>query len=236
MDGLDAIYQGHGTAYSCERDEFYISAVDNSLAFFEDEQVTATYFLIARDLEDPAKRDAVGRIVRAGHHIACHGLNHRYLNRISRAEKYEEIVSGKKKIEDALGVACLGFRAPGYSVDYESLEILRDAGYRYDSSIFPDHSFKKRLGMQRLFAEPFLLFPEDGFAEIPMPYVGPLLPPFHPCYAFYLSRFYFKACLNAFKKNHNYLTMLFHLTDFATPQKLNQGLRLNIFTNNFFSK
>jgi carbamoyltransferase len=236
MDGLDAIYKGQGLVYRRERDDFYVSAVENSLIFFQEQGITATYFLIAQDLDDPAKRRAVDSLLRAGHNIACHGLRHRYLNQVSLAEKQEEIVSGKAKIENTLGVACLGFRASGYSLDYESLELLCKAGFKYDSSVFPNYEYRKRLGIQRLFPEPFLLSPEDGFFEIPLPYVGPGLLPFHPCYSFYLTRFYYRTLLHAFQKRNNYLTLLFHLTDFATPQRLGHGFRLNILTNNYFSK
>jgi carbamoyltransferase len=235
MDGLDAIYAGHGHVYRGSSDEFYLSAVDNSLRLFEEEDVRATYFTIARDLDNPDKRRAIERVVGAGHNVACHSLNHKYLNRISSSEKREEIAGGKKKIEDALGVECRGFRAPGYSIDFESLQILRESGYLYDSSIFPSYEFKNRLGLERLLPEPFLMFPEDGFFEVPMPFTGPWLPPFHPCYAFYLSRIYFQLSLNAFRKRHNYCTLLFHLTDFAAPQKLGHGLQLDVYTNNFFS-
>src|SRR5262245_10259708 len=184
MGGLDATYRGHGRVWTGDRDDFYVSAVENSLEFFRTVQLTATYFVIARDLEDRAKRRAVEAVVRAGHPIACHGYGHRYLNCIGEADKREEIVTARKVIEDTLGVPCVGFRAPGYSIDFPSLEILRDNGYLYDSSIFPNYAFRKRLGVNRLFPEPFLMFPEARFFEVPQPWVGPLLPPFHPCYAF----------------------------------------------------
>ncbi|MGH7818646.1 MAG: polysaccharide deacetylase family protein, partial [Candidatus Binatia bacterium] len=226
MDGLDAIYEAHGRVYGGGRDAFYESAVRRSLEFFAAEGVRATYFVIARDLDDPLKRAAIEAVVRAGHPIACHGFHHRNLRLLDRAGKTVEVVDSKRKIEDALGVACEGFRAPGYSIDFESLELLRDAGYRYDSSIFPVYAFRKRLGLQRLFPEPFLLFPEERLFEVPQPSVAPFLPPFHPCYAFYLSELYFRASLRRFRRRHRYLTLLFHLTDFADRQHLRDGLRL----------
>src|SRR5262245_7037331 len=74
MDGLDAIYHAHGQVYSGPRDDFYLSAVENSIRFFGQQGITATYFLIARDLDDPVKRAAVNEVVAAGHHIASHSL------------------------------------------------------------------------------------------------------------------------------------------------------------------
>ncbi len=235
MDGLDAIYHAHGQTWAGGRDDFYLSAVDNSLAFFDREGMRATYFVIANDLDDAAKREAIGRIVRAGHHVASHGLTHLKFNQLPLAAKREEIFASKHKIEAALGVACLGLRAPGFSIDFESLELARDAGYRYDSSVFPTYEFRKRLGIQQLFPEPFKLFGDDDFFEIPLPTLGLGLPPFHPCYAFYLSGAYYRFGLNSVRKRDNYLTILFHLTDFAEKQPIEQSLRLNLFTNNYFS-
>ena len=235
MDGLDAICRGHGRAYRADGDRFYTSAVDRSLAFFNAEGITATYFLIASDLDNPERRAAVDALLRAGHRIACHSLNHRYLTRLTSGEKRAEIVDSKHKIEDALGVSVEGFRAPGYSIDFESLELLRDTGYRYDSSIFPTFEMRQRLGIHRLFREPFVLFPEARFFEIPLPVIGPWWPPFHPCYAFYLGRHYFRWRLGAFSNRHDYLTLLFHLTDFAEPQRIGHGTKVDIFANNYLS-
>ncbi|HEX7072094.1 MAG TPA: carbamoyltransferase N-terminal domain-containing protein, partial [Rhodothermales bacterium] len=235
MDGLDAIYQAHGREYDRDRDDFYTSAVANALTFFGEQDVRATFFLIARDLDDPRKRAAIDAVVASGHRIGCHGLRHRYLDRSTLAEKREEIFDGKRKIEDALGVPVAGFRAPGYSIDHQSLALLRDAGYRYDTSIFPNHAVRKRLGIQRLFQDPFLMYPESGFFEIPMPDLGLWRPPFHPCYAFYLRRPYFEYALRRYAERSRYLTFLFHLTDFATPQVLKGDFGLRFYTNDFFS-
>lgn len=235
MDGLSAIYQAHGHHYAGGADAFYVSAVEHSLEWFERQGVTATYFVIGEDLNQDEKRRAVESVVRAGHKIACHSLTHRSLLQLSSMDKREEVASGKKIIEDVLGVECQGFRAPGYSIDFESLEILRDVGYRYDSSVFPTNAFRERLGLQRLFPEPFLMFPESRVFEFPMPHPGPWFPPFHPCYAFYLSRYYFYAQVRHFSRRYNYLTCLFHLTDFSDPQPGLSSFRLKLYSNNFSS-
>jgi carbamoyltransferase len=236
MDGLDAIYAAHGRSYSGSKDMFYMSAVANSLRFFQEQGAKATFFAIARDLENPDKRQALQQVVAAGHNIASHGLNHLYLNQISGAEKRREIIESKARLEDALGVECMGFRAPGYSIDFESLNVLGEAGYRYDSSVFPTYDFRKRLGLQRLYREPFEILPDFGLMELPLPSVFPGLPPFHPCFAFYLGRTYFRRSVRSFARDNNYLTLLFHLTDFAAPQKLQENWRINVYTNNYKSE
>jgi polysaccharide deacetylase family protein (PEP-CTERM system associated) len=62
------------------------------------------------------------------------------ITRLSRVEFREDIRRAKVAIEDAAGVAVIGYRAPTFSVVREtlwSLEVLAEAGFRYDSSIFP---------------------------------------------------------------------------------------------------
>ena len=235
-DGLEAIYRGHGRTFTGDGARFTRSAIDASLALFDACGVKATYFVIAEELDDAEKRAGFEEIVRAGHEIAGHGLRHRYLNRIDSAAKREEIVDGKAKIEDVLGASVQGFRAPGYSIDLESLELLAEAGYRYDSSVFPTFAFRERLGLQRLLREPFEILPNSGLVEVPMPSPGPFLPSFHPSYAFYLRRPYVRWCLRSLAKRQRNLTFLFHFADFAAPHDAVTGLRMNVFTENWFSQ
>lgn len=235
MDGLDAICRAQGVQQPAGPNTFYGSAVDNALAFFESEGIRATFFVIATDLADAEKRAAVERVREAGHFLACHGYDHLLLNRSTAAEKHREIFDARKRIEDLLAVPCRGFRAPGYSIDEESLDMMQEAGYLYDSSVFPNYHFKKRLATERLFSEPFPLSDRGNFFEVPLPYLFPKLPPFHPCYAFYATRLYSDLSLAAFRRRCDYLTLLFHLTDFSEKQPLRAGPKLSFFSNNFFS-
>ncbi len=236
MDGLDVIYQGFGKIFKEKKDDFYITAIENSLSFFKQQGIIATYFLIAKDLDDSQKIPHIKRIIDSGHNIACHGYYHKPLCKLSKNDKCLEIIESKKKIEETLGVKCLGFRAPRYSIDIDSFNILQQVDYKYDSSIYPNRRFRVKLAKKELPREPFILFPDSFFFEVPLPYTYPLLPPFHASYVFYLRSIYFKINLKIFRKYCNYLTFLFHLTDFATPQQMEQGLKLKIFTNSFFSK
>ncbi len=98
----------------------------------------ATFFVLGWVAErHPALvRDIAGR----GHEIACHGHGHQMIHRQSRLEFAKDIQQAKTAIEDAAGVAVVGYRAPTFSVMREtlwSLEVLWEAGFLYDSSIFP---------------------------------------------------------------------------------------------------
>jgi polysaccharide deacetylase family protein (PEP-CTERM system associated) len=76
----------------------------------------------------------------AGHEIAAHGYFHRLIYEMSPAEFYEDAVRTRKVLEDVSGRAVAGFRAPAFSVTERTpwfFDKLVEAGYGYDSSVFP---------------------------------------------------------------------------------------------------
>jgi len=82
----------------------------------------------------------VREAVVAGHEIASHGFFHRLIYEMSPAEFYEDALSTRKLLEDISGTAVRGFRAPAFSVTERTpwfFEKLAEAGYAYDSSVFP---------------------------------------------------------------------------------------------------
>lgn len=95
----------------------------------------ATLFVLG----DLARRHGplVRRLADAGHEIASHGMTHRLLNRLPAADRRYEIAASKRLLEDVTGAEVAGFRAPCFSIDDASVEMLAEAGYRYDSSLLP---------------------------------------------------------------------------------------------------
>ena len=231
MDSLESIYEVHSKKLDKNGDDFYLTAVDNSIDFFDEFGVKATYFVVARDLEIPVRKTAIQKIVGAGHNVASHSVSHRFLRDIPLGEKKTEVVRSKQMIEDATGTEVLGFRAPSYSIDYDVIQILGEAGYRYDSSISPDFKTRSIIQINRLFQDPFVIAPSHNLIEIPMPSLEPIRFPFHPSYSFVLSRFWHNFGLKRFASRWNYMTYLFHLADFSEIQNLDSGLKIKIFAN-----
>jgi polysaccharide deacetylase family protein (PEP-CTERM system associated) len=78
--------------------------------------------------------------VAAGHEIAAHGYFHRLIYEMSPTGFYQDALATRKLLEDVSGAAVRGFRAPAFSVTARTpwfFEKLVEAGYRYDSSVFP---------------------------------------------------------------------------------------------------
>ena len=101
--------------------------------------VRATFFVVGADVEeDAAGRARLGELARAGHELASHSHTHPYdFVRLGGARMAEEIDRAHAAVGACAGAAPVGFRAPGYEISAEAIELLRARGYRYDSSVFP---------------------------------------------------------------------------------------------------
>ena len=112
------------------------------LRLLADCDVRATFFVLGWVAD--RYPDLVNMIVTSGHEIATHGYWHEIVYR----QTPDEFAADLRKSLDAIGRALNGFsdgqpagyRAPSFSITKQSLwalDVLRDHGIRYDSSIFP---------------------------------------------------------------------------------------------------
>jgi len=141
--------------------------MERILALFERHGVKATFFTLGWIAERYPQ--VVRRIVAGGHELASHGYGHLRASDQNRAEFDNDIRSSKALLEDIGGVPVIGYRAPSFSIGHGNLwalDALREAGYRYSSSIYPvvhDH-----YGMPD--APRFAFYPQgpDGLLEVPI--------------------------------------------------------------------
>jgi peptidoglycan/xylan/chitin deacetylase (PgdA/CDA1 family) len=99
----------------------------------------ATFFVVGSDLEDDAEgRAALAALARDGHELANHTHTHPYdFTRLPPAGMAAEIDRAHAAIAEVAGRPPVGFRAPGYAINGQLLELLVRRGYAYDSSVFP---------------------------------------------------------------------------------------------------
>lgn len=69
-----------------------------------------------------------------GHEVASHGYNHELCTTPSRDDLRHDLIRSKKLLEDILDASVTGYRAPSFSVTDDILKLIKDCGYRYDSS------------------------------------------------------------------------------------------------------
>ena len=139
--------------------------VDRILALLERHGTRATFFTLGWVAQRYPQ--LVKRIVAQGHELASHGYGHERASDLSREDFLHDIRHAKQLLEDIGGVAVQGYRAPSFSIGTGNLwafDCLREAGYRYSSSIYPikhDH-----YGMPD--APRFAHQVADGLVEIPV--------------------------------------------------------------------
>lgn len=78
----------------------------------------------------------------AGHELACHSYWHRLIYQLTQEEMRSDTRQAKDAIEQCIGTAIIGYRAPTFSITKQSwwaLDILAELGFAYDSSIYPIH-------------------------------------------------------------------------------------------------
>ena len=116
----------------------YDRALPRLASLFDALGVPATFFAIGRDLERPENAAALAALAASGHEIGNHSYSHFYdLTRRGRDAIRDDVARGGEAIERAVGQAPRGFRAPGYTITDETLGVLEELGYAYDSSVFP---------------------------------------------------------------------------------------------------
>ena len=128
-----------------------INGVDKILDLLRKNETFATFFLVGELLL--VKPELQDKILDEGHEIAFHTMYHTRLDSEGYKEKFldevkifEKLTSGKSK----------GFRAPTFSLNDTSswiIDILRECGYQYDSSVVPAKG--KMYGLPNALTEPY---------------------------------------------------------------------------------
>jgi peptidoglycan/xylan/chitin deacetylase (PgdA/CDA1 family) len=217
LDGASDIFRMWGWRFEGE-DSVFQTGLRHALDLFDANGIRATLFVIADSLDQPRKRALIEEAMRRGHEIASHTVTHPDLLKQDSARKRKEIAGSRERLEAELGVIVRGFRAPGYRLDRECLELLAASGYAWDASAFPTAVFSRRLRtpVERLMAAHRPLEDSD-LLELPLPDHRPWPVPFNPSYSHLTGLAYFRWGVQRARRRGLPLVMLFHLIDFSDP-------------------
>lgn len=110
--------------------------------------LTATFFVVADIVENYP--GLVETIADRGHEIECHSLHHACAihpdtkePRFTREEYRDRLERAKAILEDASGQEVRGYRAPNVYVGGWVLDVLREVGFVYDSSVARNSLYNK---------------------------------------------------------------------------------------------
>lgn len=107
------------------------------LSVLDEESVPATFFLPA--VSAMLAPDMIPLIQKSGRHeIAVHGWIHEYNSKLSPEKQRELTRRALEYLEEKTGKRPVGHRAPWGDVSDDTVRIIEDLGFFYDSSMFSD--------------------------------------------------------------------------------------------------
>ena len=196
-----------------------VKSTQKILEILHSSETRATFFFLGWIAERCP--ELVREVAAAGHEIACHGYDHELIYDISPDHFRNDIRRSKALLEDISGREVIGYRAPSFSITERSVwavEELKEAGFVYDSSIFPT-SLHDRYGFSGVATTPFQW--PCGLSEIPLAVleIGKVrLPAAGGGYFRLFPYAYFKYALRALNSAGRAFTFYMHPWEFDPEQ------------------
>jgi len=149
------------------RGEFGRVGAERLLRLLRELRLRATWFVPGHTAESfPA---LVERIAADGHELGHHGYLHENPNRLSLDEERRVLERGIEALRRIVGRDPIGYRSPGAELSANSIPLLLERGFLYDSSLM-GHDFEPyycRIGDLAPPDGPYRFGREVGLVEIP---------------------------------------------------------------------
>lgn len=127
------IAKGTVTPTPLSRGEFGLVGIERIRRLLMAHRIRATFFVPGHTIE--TFPDAVRSLVDDGHEIACHGWTHRKPSELTRAEERDELIRANAAIERISGRRARGYRSPSWDLSENTLDLLLELDFAYDSSL-----------------------------------------------------------------------------------------------------
>ena len=193
-------------------------------------KVKATFFIVGKTAEKCP--EIIPLIEEDGHEIGSHGYAHQYITNQTPKEFAQDIRKAKKCIEKYSSKEVIGYRAPAYTITPKTswaLDILKDEGYEYDSSLYPI-SVHPSYGFPQAPTVPFIL--ENNLVEFPLSTVnifGKEMPFGSGAYFRIFPYLFTDFALSKLNKADKFATFNMHPWEFDTEQEKISIGKLNSF-------
>ncbi len=134
MSGL--IARGLTTPTFISRGEFGAVAVPRILAMLRKYGIRSTFYIPGFTIETYPRESAA--IVEAGHEVAHHGWTHVPPNDLTREQEEAGLVRANEQIRTLSGKYARGYRSPSWDLSPNSMDLLLEYDFLYDSSMMAD--------------------------------------------------------------------------------------------------
>jgi peptidoglycan-N-acetylglucosamine deacetylase len=162
------IARGLTTPTPLSRGEFGARASSRILAFLQSRGISTTWFTPGFTIESfPRECEAV---VKAGHEIAHHSWAHVPPASQSREEEEADLVRANEAILGLTGSFARGYRSPSWDLSPNTVDLLVEHGFVYDSSLMgADYwPYRARQGDVAELGKPYRFGEETSLIEMPI--------------------------------------------------------------------
>jgi peptidoglycan/xylan/chitin deacetylase (PgdA/CDA1 family) len=152
--------------------------IDRILGVLASHAVRATFFVPAHTAS--SFPETVERIAAQGHEIAAHGYVHESPVGLSKAEEADLMMRSEAVLEKIAGQRPQGYRSPAWDLSENTIDLLEQRGYLYDSSMMADdfRTFHPRRN-DAVDIDGFTRGPETSIVEFPVAWELDDYPYFH---------------------------------------------------------
>ena len=109
-----------------------LDGVNNYLELIESYQIPSSFFVL-EEIANSQKK-LIQDLSNKKYDIGSHGDDHTRPMEIKLSDFKESTFKTKNNLEDIIGKEVIGYRAPCFSLDRDRLDIIKDNGFKYDSS------------------------------------------------------------------------------------------------------
>jgi peptidoglycan-N-acetylglucosamine deacetylase len=148
--------------------DFGVVAVPRILALLKKYAIRSTWFTPGHTIESYA--DCVHAVHEAGHEIAHHSWAHVNPTTQSREQEEADLLRGNEAIRQLTGNPARGYRSPSWELSANTLDLLRQHGFLYDSSMMAnDYSpYRVRQGDKVELGKPTVRGTPTQLVEMPI--------------------------------------------------------------------
>lgn len=142
-----------------------LDGFDEYIRILDKHGIKSTFFTVGKLA--PRIADRIKKYIQNGHRLALHSYEHVAPMDLDLRQFREQTRKAKQQLSEMFHTEVEGFRAPCFSLDKARLDILRELGFRYDSShldfLKANHTVKLDLSSFKQLREG--IFRKNGFYE-----------------------------------------------------------------------
>jgi|TARA_B100000686_G_scaffold347409_1_gene436051 peptidoglycan/xylan/chitin deacetylase (PgdA/CDA1 family) len=149
----------------CDQSYSMLDGLDSYLDIIDSNNIPSSFFALGELVLSIKSR--LREISDSKHDLGSHGWAHKRPLNMDVDSFRKEVLKCKSELEQLLGKSITGYRAPCFSLDRERLNILKEVGYKYDSSRieFGDHPLYGEINMNGFKEESPGIYRMDDFYE-----------------------------------------------------------------------